>query len=309
MNTHIKFLKNFEKFLGRSPIILLGPESFPLQKIKERYENSGYTIKTIYMDETDPEEVLREIGSRSMFSSLRRVFLLRNFLSNNRWKEILYKGTEGDIILLYDRFSDEEDEKKLRKKVSEWYRGNFDKSKGRIEIVLMPYLKLEERIRWVMGKASRLGISVDAEKAKRIVENSPPDLHHLNSEMEKLALGGIENMEKLLFTMKEESIFQITDALMKRDTMKILDVLEDREPIPAIAFIEKSLLNAIYSAEGIRERVKPSFMFNKFAQMGRIYYTKEMYSMLLKALKSERDYKSFHRGKLSLYRLAGEITK
>ena len=308
MNTHIRFLKNFDAFFQKSPIIFLGPESFPLERIKENYRERGYSIATIYLDETELEEVRRQIHSRSMFSDEKRVFLLRNFLSNRRWKELIEERTE-DILLFYDRFSDEEDERKLSKKALEWYRINFGKSKREVELVLMPYLKPEERIKWLMGRARKMGISLDAEKARSIVDRGSPDLYHLQSELEKIALAGVEHMEDILFSMKEESIFQMTDALLEKNTEKILDILETREPIPALAFIAKSLLNSIYASSGVKERVKPSFMAVRFAKMGKLYYTKEMYRMLLETLKTERAYKTFHRGRVALYKLAGELTK
>jgi len=308
MSTHIKFLQQFDKYLSENVIIFLGPESYPLRRIMERYREKGFETKTFWADESPPEEVLKSLRSVSMFADTRKAVLVKNFLQWKNWKDILNSIPSGSTMLLYDPLTDEGDEKKLAKRVKEWAKAAFKKNKVPA-IILMPYLSREARIRWLIQKAKGLGMVLDAERAALLVDSTGPDLHNLETELEKIFLGGLENMDKLMFVKKEESIFEIREALKNRDGLKMIRILQSAEPIPSIAFLQRTLLNSIYASSDIKERVKPPFMARKFAEMGKFFYTKEMYEMLSKTLEAEKGYKSFHRGKVILFKLSGELTR
>ncbi len=308
MSTHIKFLQQFDSYLKERVIILLGPESYPLRRIVEKYREKGFDTKTFWADETPPQEVLRSLRSISMFADNRKVVLVRGFLLWKDWKELLEVIPSGNTVLLYDSLTEEGDEKKLAKKVREWAKAVFRKNRVP-SIVLMPYLPRESRIRWLIQKARGLGLELDAERAALLVDRTGPDLHNLETELEKIVLGGVENMDRLIFARDEESIFEIREAIKKRDTLRMIKILQSAEPIPSIAFLQRTLLNSIYASSDIKERVKPPFMARKFAEIGKIFYTKEMYEMLSKTLDAERGYKSFHRGRVILFKLAGELTR
>jgi len=308
MSTHIKFLQQFEKYLSESIIILLGPESYPLKRIMERYRENGFETKTLWADESSPEEALKSLRSVSMFADTRKAVLVRSFLQWKDWKQVLNSIPSGNTLLLYDPLTEEGDEKKLTRKVKEWAKVTFKKDRVP-PIVLMPYLSREARIRWLIQKAKGLGLILDPEKASLIVDSAGPDLHNLETELEKVFLGGVENLDRLLFSKEEESIFEIQEALKDRNGAKMVKILQSAEPIPSIAFLQRTLLNSIYASSDIKERVKPPFMARKFAEMGKIFYTKEMYEMLIKTLEAEKSYKSFHKGKVILHKLSGELTK
>ncbi len=307
MSTHIKFLQQFEKYLKETIIILLGPESYPLRRIMEKYRENNFETKTFWADESPPEEVLKSLRSVSMFDSSNKAILVKNFLQWKNWKEFMESIPSGNRVLLYDTLTDEGDEKKLARKVKEWAKGTFRRNSVPT-IVLMPYLSREARIKWVMQKARSQGMVLDAERAALLVDRTGPDLHNLETELEKIFLGGPENMERLMFTKEEESIFEIRDALKSRDGLKMIKILQSKEPIPSIAFLQRTLLNSIYASSDIKERVKPPFMARKFAELGKFFYIKEMYEMLSKTLDAEKGYKSFHRGKVILFKLSGELT-
>ncbi len=308
MSTHIKFLQQFDKYLQESVIILIGPESYPLKRIMERYREKGFETKTFWADESPVEEVLKSLRSVSMFADTRKAVLVRGFLQWKNWKELLESIPSGSTVLLYDALTEEGDEKRLTRKVREWVKAAFRK-KEVPTVILMPYLSREARIRWVVQKARGLGMVLDAERAALLVDSTGPDLHNLETELEKIFLGGPENMDKLVFVKEEESIFEIREALRSRDGLKMIKILQSAEPIPSIAFLQRTLLNSIYASSDIKERVKPPFMARKFAELGRFFYTKEMYDMLWKTLNAEKGYKSFHRGKVILFKLSGEMTR
>ncbi len=96
------------------------------------------------------------------------------------------------------------------------------RSRGRV--VKLETLKKKDAISWLRRKAREKGFSLRGDAAETIFELSEPSLHRLASELEKLSLLaekgraiGPEDVEEVVGVSRRETVFQLAEALGKRD--------------------------------------------------------------------------------------------
>lgn len=91
----------------------------------------------------------------------------------------------------------------------------------------------DEGIRWVVERAAREAVKVDAEAARELVDALGSDMMLVSNELEKLILFvgqkkriTIGDVETLILAAKQRSLYELTDAISSKDRVRALAVLD-----------------------------------------------------------------------------------
>jgi len=135
---------------------------------------------------------------------------------------------------------------------------------------------------WVSGLAASKGYTLSQKALMLLVEHIGNDLSRINNEIDKLAvnLGGTKNIseddiEKYIGVSKEYNVFELQDALAKKDLLRAIRIIRYFESNPKAAPIQLVLpaiynyFSKVYAIFGMADRsenaVKPFFYNNIFA--------------------------------------------
>jgi len=125
----------------------------------------------------------------------------------------------------------------------------------------------ESRMRpWVLAIARDQKLELDAEAVDFLVRHVGACLAGVAKELEKAALHAgssrvrIENLSAVLSTAKEQPIFQLMDALARKDSAESLFVLKQmidqgESPIGILAFVAKQLRMMILAREIMKQKI------------------------------------------------------
>lgn len=100
-------------------------------------------------------------------------------------------------------------------------------------IVELARVDEDEGIRWVVERAAREAVKVDAEAARELVDALGSDMMLVSNELEKLILFvgqkkriTIGDVETLILAAKQRSLYELTDAISSKDRVRALAVLD-----------------------------------------------------------------------------------
>ncbi len=124
--------------------------------------------------------------------------------------------------------------------------------------------------RWIEGKSDAMGFSIEPDAIAYMIEMAGNNLQQLEQELQKLALYvgdqkrvGAKDLEALLERSREHSVFELTDALVKGDAQRCVEVLnflyDDGasafQILPMIAWIVRQMVIAgDLAQQGLPER-------------------------------------------------------
>jgi len=91
----------------------------------------------------------------------------------------------------------------------------------------------DEGMRWVVERASKEAVKVEAEAARELVDALGSDMMLVSNELEKLILFvgekkriTIGDVETLVLAAKQRSLYELTDAISSKDRVRALSVLD-----------------------------------------------------------------------------------
>ncbi len=299
MNTHISFLKHSERFGESSIFLLLGPEDFPLKAILEKLKGDGEVVKLLG-DEVSLDDV-RKHFTPSLLGNRSKVVLIRNFTLIKDWQSLMEVPRNVKLVLYEPLDYEETDERKLIAKANEWIRNNM-KNTYKFATIYMPYLNRELRKKWILRKCKELKLSLTDEQVDRLLEIHPPSLHAVWNELVKLSLARDIPFDSMFFEQSEDRIFSLMNKLKDGHYEWVFNFLEmhSRDSLNILSYLQRYLLNLIYSKEALKKNVKPSFMYRRYESISRKYYHKELYEKLTRSLATEKLYKTSHSETLAL---------
>ncbi len=300
MLTHIEFLKNFKEYENKNIFILLGPEDYPLKSILEKFVN--YEKKTFFGDETTIDEILSFLKSTQIFDSKIKLVILRDFEKMKNWK-LLLKENINKIILYSSLDIFENNPKKLENEAKEFIRKNISNPQNYV-IVLMRYLNLDEKRKWLRQKLNKLKLNLNAEQFEILFQSLPPDLRGSSNEIEKIYLSGLENFELIITRNENSDIYEFLNYLQSGNLISSIKLIENtKKYIETNSYILRVLLNLLYSNLNLDKYIKPSFMAKKFNKISQNFENSDILDLIFLSLKTDKAYKTFHKQNLAILKL------
>ena len=100
-------------------------------------------------------------------------------------------------------------------------------------VIELARVEEDEGMRWVVERAAKEAVKVDAEAARELVDALGADMMLVSNELEKLILFvgqkkriTIGDVETLVLAAKQRSLYELTDAISSKDRVRALSVLD-----------------------------------------------------------------------------------
>lgn len=210
---------------GNSPFLSLEALNTKLEHLKAT--NPLVEISFLEAETSDPNKIVDEILSQSLFSST-RIFIIKRIYRNKKKELFLEKilnlieqNTSKDIVLFW------EDQKiKSNTKYYKFFlKGN--------NIEEQDALNKRTFIPWAKARIAKSELKIEANALKELSERTNYDPERLNMEIEKFRLNdekksiSIDDVESLTTDTLERDIWSLIDAINESDTVKSMNILEN----------------------------------------------------------------------------------
>ncbi len=215
----------YRLYHGNSPFLSLEALNTKLEHLKAT--NPLVEISFLEAETSDPNKIVDEILSQSLFSST-RIFILKRIYRNKKKELFLEKilnlieqNTSKDIVLFW------EDQKiKSNTKYYKFFlKGN--------NIEEQDALNKRTFIPWAKARIAKSELKIEANALKELSERTNYDPERLNMEIEKFRLNdekksiSIDDVESLTTDTLERDIWSLIDAINESDTVKSMNILEN----------------------------------------------------------------------------------
>lgn len=215
----------YRLYHGNSPFLSLEALNTKLEHLKAT--NPLVEISFLEAETSDPNKIVDEILSQSLFSST-RIFILKRIYRNKKKELFLEKilnlieqNTSKDIVLFW------EDQKiKSNTKYYKFFlKGN--------NIEEQDALNKRTFIPWAKARIAKSELKIEANALKELAERTNYDPERLNMEIEKFRLNdekksiSIDDVESLTTDTLERDIWSLIDAINESDTVKSMNILEN----------------------------------------------------------------------------------
>ena len=214
--------------------LLFGEDTYRLhQKIKRLLEayrkkyGDALLIEQIDAKEVSFREFLNSLSQRPIFVS-KKFFLIKNFFSNNNFKQEFLKriqefsSSDNDIVIYAEKDVAKTSEYKKIKTVGTSQHFGF--------------LKGATLEKWVQTEAKEHGIEIKGEVLRILINSIGSDLWRLENEIQKLSayensgegmkLVEVKDVRNLVVEKIETNIFKTIDALAEKNIRKGLSLLQ-----------------------------------------------------------------------------------
>lgn len=215
----------YRLYHGNSPFLSLEALNTKLEHLKAT--NPLVEISFLEAETSDPNKIVDEILSQSLFSST-RIFIIKRIYRNKKKELFLEKilnlieqNTSKDIVLFW------EDQKiKSNTKYYKFFlKGN--------NIEEQDALNKRTFIPWAKARIAKSELKIEANALKELSERTNYDPERLNMEIEKFRLNdekksiSIDDVESLTTDTLERDIWSLIDAINESDTVKSMNILEN----------------------------------------------------------------------------------
>jgi DNA polymerase III subunit delta len=233
-----KIFSDVEKKTIAGLYLLEGPEAFIMEEMANRIAGSivptdlrAFNLMTAYGSEVDVDEFV-SAASSFPFLSDHRVLVLRELEKlRGSWKRLVAycenPSPSSVVIFLYHPF----DELKNRLRSPR----DFDKLKKAVQargkVIAFEPLSPDELTTWIVQKAKRSGVTMDAEVAEALARSVGDNLFDLANEIEKLAvLGadgplGLGDLAAVVGSYRLQAIWDLIDSVVPGREARAFSIL------------------------------------------------------------------------------------
>ena len=286
-------------------IFLYGQDSYRInQKLKEitlgyKSKNpSGFNLVTFDLSENKIEDLFEAVKSRS-FIPEKKLIIAKSIFSNKNDSESILEflkhqniSSEEDIILILIHFGDS-----LKNKLFEYLAKKPNQSQN------FKPLKDYEVKDWAKKFLDSFDIELTGEAMNFLISNCDCDLWRLNSEIRKIAdfsaqggstsggkIKGVvskSQVEELTIPDLEHNIFELTDALLRKNKIKALRALHEAmdngekptELLGLLAWQVRNLLRFKTGATPSQLKLHP-LVLGKLKESEKVFSTEELNAFL-----------------------------
>lgn len=288
-------------------IFLYGQDSYRIgQKLKEIVEGykaknpSGFNLVNFDLSENKLEDFLETVKSSSLILEKKLIIAKNIFLNKDQSESILKflksqdMGQRDDIILVIIHPGDS-----LKNKLFEYL------TKKPNQFQNFKLLKEYEIKNWAKKQLNSFEIDLTGEALDFLVLNCDRDLWRLDGEIRKVAdykIRGViskSQVEELLIQNAEHNIFELTDALLKKNKKKALLALhkamdngeKPTELLGLLAWQARNLLRFKTGANPASLNLHP-FVLGKLKESEKIFSIEELNAFLSKIIDLDLAFKT-----------------
>jgi DNA polymerase-3 subunit delta len=206
-------------------------------------ELKEFSVFEFDLGETEVAEVLDRVRTRSLMAPVQVFFVrnLKNLFGRGAGQEKLkliqdyFKNPnpEAVVIFIADHISIPADPRRMDLVDKERYE-RIRETLGRFcGIVELGRVEEGDAVRWIAEQARRSAVNIDPEAARELVDALGGNMMSIATELDKLMLYAgetkritLSDVESLVLTAKQRSLYELTDAISRRDRTRALEVLD-----------------------------------------------------------------------------------
>ncbi|MFH1405189.1 MAG: DNA polymerase III subunit delta [Patescibacteria group bacterium] len=187
------------------------------------------SVGTLHATSLRPGDVLQAVAS-APFLAKKRMVLIRDLVGSVKkdtepvWEQGLMKTPDSTIVVLWETMEPSALEKKAL----------FKKLKEGADVHFYPFPQLEgyELNQWVAGRIKQIGGTIGQQALNVLVTRVGSDLWQMSNEIKKLvayAKGeqiSVDMVEKLVRASFEGQIFELVDAISRKQSARALELLD-----------------------------------------------------------------------------------
>jgi len=137
------------------------------------------------------------------------------------------------LIFVADHISIPSDARRMEMQDKERYERIRETLGEYCTVIELARVEEDEGVRWVVERAAKEAVKVDAEAARELVDALGADMMLVSNELEKLILFvgqkkriTIGDVETMVLAAKQRSLYELTDAISSKDRVRALLVLD-----------------------------------------------------------------------------------
>ena len=245
-----RFVSEVEARKLRPAYVFVGDEAFFRKQCRDAIlkalvpeDLKQFSVFEFDLGETELAEVLDRVRTRSLMAAF-QVFFVRNIKnlfarggSPERLKAIedYLEDPNPDAVVIFvaDHISIPSDPRRMDLVDKERYQ-RIRETLGRYcGIVELGRVEENDAVRWVEDEARRSQVKIDQEAARQLVDSLGGSLMAISTELEKLILYvgekkriALADVETLVLAARQRSLYELTDAISRRDRPRALAVLD-----------------------------------------------------------------------------------
>ena len=145
------------------------------------------------------------------------------------------RNPNPDAVLIFvaDHISIPADARRMEMQDKDRYQRIRDTLGEYCGVIELARVEEDDGIRWVMERAAKEEVKVDADAARELVDALGADMILVSNELEKLILFvgqkkriAIGDVETMVLAAKQRSLYELTDAISAKDRVRALAVLD-----------------------------------------------------------------------------------
>ena len=288
-------------------IFLYGQDSYRIrQKLKEIIDGykvknpSGFNLVNLDLSDSKIEDFFESVKSTS-FIPEKKLIIVKSIFSNKNNSESILEflknqniNSDEDLILIFVHSGDS-----FKNKLFEYLTKKPNQSQN------FKPLKDYEVKDWAKKFLNSFDIELTGEALSFLISNCGYDLWRIDSEIRKLAdfkIKGVvskSQVEELIISDREHNIFELTDALLRRNRKKALMALhkaidngeKPTELLGLLAWQVRNLLRLKTGAKPASLKLHP-FVFGKLQESEKTFSTEELNAFLSKIIDLDLAFKT-----------------
>src|SRR5437763_316845 len=234
----------------RPAYVLIGDEAFFRRRCREAIlqhlvpaDLRDFSLYDYDLGETDIHEVLDRARTSSLMAAF-QVFFIRGVKalygrgSHNDAFEAIEQYTNSpnpDALLVFvaDHISIPADPRRMEMQDRDRYERIRETLGQYCGVVELARVEESEAVRWVLRSAEERELTVEQDAARELVDALGGDLMMIANELEKLVLYvgdkkriTLGDVETLVLAAKQRSLYELTDAISRKDRAAALEVLD-----------------------------------------------------------------------------------
>jgi DNA polymerase-3 subunit delta len=266
-----KTLADVEKREIARLYLLEGPDLFVLEEMAKRIARSivpddlrAFNLMQAYGSEADLDEFVSAASSFPFLSDYRVLVLRELEKLRGSWKRLMAycerPSASSVVIFLHHPF----DEMKNRVKEPKDYEKFKKAVQARGKVLTFERLSPAEVTSWIMQRAKRVGVSMEADVAEALARSVGDDLFDLANEIEKLSVFAgdrrvsIADLEAVVGSYRMRAIWELIDSVAPGKEARAFSILSrivrtGAERPPGIVFhLTRHFLSMLRMKAGLR---------------------------------------------------------
>jgi DNA polymerase III subunit delta len=262
-----RFLADVQARNLRPAYVFVGDEVFFRKRCREAILEHlvpptlrDFALFELDLAETELAEILDRARTSSLIAPFQVIFVrgVRNLFARAAYQEKLAAieeycknpNPEALLIFVADHISIPANARQIELADKEQYLRIRETLGAYCAIVELARVEESDAVRWIGEYSTARGVKIDADAARELVDALGGDMMMISNELEKLLLYvaekkriALEDVETLVLSAKQRSLYELTDAISAKDRVRALEMLD---AVLAAAAGEEAAIGSLY---------------------------------------------------------------